>query len=148
LKFYGPGRPFEDEREERREMNTDTDFYSIIDYTVDGPQTQRELVDAFAEIQERRVCFYAGYRGARLLASLDGTRVYNIVGWATEADWRHFDETDDPEQRMADIERALAGLSGTAEARMSGGPRYALMREVPPAPRAQEAGGQSRAEGA
>ena len=115
-------------------MSTDPGFYSIIDYTVDGPETQRELVDAFAAIQERWVRFYPGYQSARFLASSDGTRVYNIVSWASEADWRHFDETDDLDERQAEIAKALDGLSGTAEPRMSGAPRYTLMREVGPGP--------------
>lgn len=113
-------------------MNAEPGFYSIIDYTVDGPETQRALVEAFAEIQERRVRSYPGYRSARFLASTDGSRVYTIVSWASEADFRHFDETDDMEARQADIRRALAGLPGKAEPRMSGAPRYVLMREVRP----------------
>jgi len=117
----------------------DAQFFSIIDYTVDGPQTQRELVEAFAQIQERRVRFYPGYRSARFLASSDGTRVYNIVAWASEADWRYFDETDDLAERQADIEQALARLSGAAEPRMSGAPRYTLVREVLPGPATAQA---------
>ncbi len=35
-------------------MSTDTGFYSIIDYTVDGSGTQRELVAAFAETRAPR----------------------------------------------------------------------------------------------
>ncbi|WP_436786703.1 hypothetical protein [Yinghuangia sp. YIM S10712] len=115
-------------------MTADNGFYSIIDYTVDGAATQTELVEAFAAIQERWVRFYPGYRSARFLASTDGTRVYNIVSWATEADYRHFEETSDTESRMAAIHAALDGLSGTAEPRMSGAPRYRLVREVGPGP--------------
>lgn len=115
-------------------MSADAGFYSIIDYTVDGPQTQRELVAAFAEIQERWVRFYPGYRSARFLASVDGTRVYNIIHWASEADFRHFEAVSDTEGRMAAIQRALAGLSGKAEPRMSGNPRYVVVREVGPGP--------------
>jgi C-6 monooxygenase len=116
-------------------VETDAGFYSIIDYTVDGPQTQRELVDAFARIQERWVRFYPGYRSARFHVSIDGTRVYNIVHWATEADYRHFETTSDTEGRMAAIRAALEGLSGRAEPRMSGDPRYVVVREVGPGPR-------------
>ena len=115
-------------------MSTDTGFYSIIDYTVDGPDTQRELVAAFADIQERWVRFYPGYRSARFHVSTDGTRVYNIVAWASEADYRNFVETSDTEGRMAAIGRALGGLSGRAEPRMSGDPRYVVVREVGPGP--------------
>lgn len=39
------------------------------------------------------VRFYPGYRSARFHVSTDGTRVYNIVHWASEVDYRHFDET-------------------------------------------------------
>ncbi|MDW5593836.1 antibiotic biosynthesis monooxygenase [Conexibacter stalactiti] len=112
----------------------DTGFYSFIDYTVDGPQTQRELIEAFAEIQEQRVRSHPGYRSARFFASTDGTRVYNVVSWASEADYLRFDETDDREQRQAAIQRALDGLSGHAEPRMTGAPRYRLLREVGPLP--------------
>lgn len=115
-------------------MSTDTGFYSIIDYTVDSFDTQRELVDAFAEIQERWVGFYPGYRSARFHVSTDGTRVYNIVHWASEADYRSFVETSDTEGRMAAIRKALDGLSGQAEARMSGAPTYTVVREVGPGP--------------
>lgn len=121
----------------------DPGFYSIIDYTVDGTQTQRELVDAFAAIQERRVRSFPGYRSARFFASLDGTRVYTIVAWDSEDDWRRFDETDDRRQRAADIRQAIEGLSGHAEPRMSGAPRYRLVREVRPGPLRTNAAGPS-----
>lgn len=110
------------------------EFYSIIDYTVDGPLTQRELINAFADIQERRVRHRPGYRGARFLASSDGTRVYNIVAWDSEQAWRQFDNTDDPQARDADIAGALEKLTGHAEPRMSGAPRYTLLRRVDPSP--------------
>ncbi|MDG4795655.1 antibiotic biosynthesis monooxygenase [Micromonospora sp. WMMD1082] len=113
-------------------MPDDAGFYSIIDYTVDGPQSQHELIEAFAEIQERRVRHYPGYRSARLLASQDGTRVYNVVAWQSEAHWRHFDKTDDLQERQADIDRAVDGISGTATPRMTNTPRYDLVREVLP----------------
>ncbi|RNL86861.1 antibiotic biosynthesis monooxygenase family protein [Halostreptopolyspora alba] len=115
-------------------MSTDSGFYSIIDYTVDGFDTQRELVAAFTEIQERWVRFYPGYLSARFHASTDGTRVYTIVHWASEADYRNFVETSDGEARMEAIRTALEGLSGRAEARMSGVPTYTVVGEVGPGP--------------
>ncbi|MBX3213832.1 MAG: antibiotic biosynthesis monooxygenase [Labilithrix sp.] len=113
----------------------DRGFYSIIDYTVDGPRTQEELIDAFVEIQERWVRFYPGYDSARLFASIDGLRVYNIVRWESEAAYRDFERDSDNVGRHAAIRRALDSLSGEAEARMSGPPRYALVRVVLPGPR-------------
>ncbi|MER5965929.1 antibiotic biosynthesis monooxygenase [Streptomyces sp. NPDC002057] len=114
------------------DAGSDHGFYSIIDYTVDGPATQDEVVSAFADIQERWVSFYPGYRSARFHVSTDGTRVYNIVAWASEADYRNFVETSDTEGRMAAIGAALEGLTGKAEARMSGVPTYTVVREIGP----------------
>ncbi|MFD8528501.1 antibiotic biosynthesis monooxygenase family protein [Streptosporangium canum] len=120
-------------------MGTDSGFYAIIDYTVDGFDTQHELVEAFAEIQERWVRFHPGYRSARFHVSTDGTRVYNIVDWASEADHRHFVETSDPDGRTAAIGKALEGLSGKAEPRMTGAPTYTVVREAGPGPQRLDA---------
>ncbi|UNO40553.1 antibiotic biosynthesis monooxygenase [Streptomyces sp. MST-110588] len=120
-------------------MSTDHGFFSVIDYTVDGPRTQQEVVDAFAEIQERWVRFYPGYRSARFLTSVDGTRVYNLVHWDSEADYRNFVETSDTKGRLAAIHKALDGLSGTAEARMTQTPQYTTARVVEPGPRRTDA---------
>ncbi|MCH0541912.1 antibiotic biosynthesis monooxygenase [Streptomyces sp. MUM 203J] len=113
-------------------MSTDNGFYSIIDYTVDGPETQAELVSAFAEIQERWVSFYPGYRSSRFHVSTDGARVFNIVHWESEADYRNFVESSDTEGRMSAIGKALEGLSGRAELRMAEVPTYKVVREVGP----------------
>ncbi|MFK0251469.1 hypothetical protein ACIQUM_42785 [Amycolatopsis azurea] len=48
-------------------------FYLIIEYAVDGSETQAALVDAFVGIQDRWVRFYPGYVSARFHASIDGT---------------------------------------------------------------------------
>ncbi|MCM2394017.1 antibiotic biosynthesis monooxygenase [Streptomyces albipurpureus] len=113
-------------------MTTDRGFYSIIEYTVDGPETQTELVDGFAEIIDQWVSFHPGFRSARFHVSTDGTRVYNVVHWRDEADYRNFVETSDTEGRMAAIGKALDTLSGRAEPRMSGVPTYTVVREVGP----------------
>lgn len=73
-----------------------------------------------------------GYRSARFHVSTDGTHVYNIVHWASEADYRSFEATSDTEGRMAAIGKALDGLSGKAEPRMGEDPRYVVAREVGP----------------
>ncbi|MEI5101821.1 antibiotic biosynthesis monooxygenase [Streptomyces sp. PmtG] len=119
-------------------MTAERGFSSIIDYTVDGPETQQELAAAFAAIQERWVRFYPGYRSARFHVSTDGTRVINVVDWASEADYRHFVATSDTDGRMAAIQSALDGLSGKAEARMTGAPTYTVVREIGPGPRSED----------
>ena len=107
-------------------------FYSIIDYAVDGPDSQRRLVDAFAALQERWVRSYPGYRSAQIFASVDGTRVYNVVHWASEAAFRHFEATSDTEGRSAAIQAAVEGVPGWAEPRMTGAPRFRLAHVVVP----------------
>lgn len=119
-------------------MSADTGFYSIIEHAVDGPETQRALVDAFAEIQERWVRFYPGYVSARFHVSTDGTRVYNIVHWASDADYRNFVATSDTDGRMAAIRAAMDALPGKVEARVSANPTYTVVREIGPGPQATD----------
>jgi C-6 monooxygenase len=110
----------------------DTRFFSIIDYAVDGAGTQARLVDAFAQIQRRWVAWYPGYVSAQLFASVDGTRVYNVVTWASEADFRHFEETSDTDGRVEAIRRAVEGAGGHVEPRMTGAPRFTLAARIGP----------------
>ena len=112
-------------------VTADAGFYSIIDYTVDGPETQREVVEVFAGIQERWVRHHPGYRSARFLSSTDGTRVCALVHWASQADLRQFEESADTADLMEAIQKALDGLSGRVEPRMS---RYTVLREITPGP--------------
>ncbi|MGW1253062.1 antibiotic biosynthesis monooxygenase family protein [Streptomyces sp. NPDC002535] len=111
-----------------------TEFVSIIDYTVEGgSQAQDELVAAFAPLLEKWVAFYPGYVSARFHVSTDGTRVYNVVTWKSEADYRNFVENSDTDGRMAAIGTALESLtSGKAEPRMTGAPTYRMVRQVGP----------------
>jgi C-6 monooxygenase len=121
-------------------MADEQSFFSIIDYAVDGARTQRELIDAFAEIQQQWVSFHEGYRGARLFASVDGRRVYNLIEWASRADFERFEQTSDTAGRVAALEAAIAGVSGTAVSQMTGPPRFVEARVVAPNPRDREAG--------
>ena len=114
-------------------------FYSIIDYTVDGAETQHELIEAFAGLQEKWVRFYPGYKAAQLFASTDGTRVYNIIHWESEAAHREFERLSDNAARIAAIQSVIDSLKGKAAPRMSGPPRYRLVREVAPGPRPTDA---------
>lgn len=116
-------------------MDDDGEFYSIIDYAVDGPETQRQLINVFAGLQDRWVRYYAGYLEATIFASIDGDRVYNVVRWASEAHYRRFEEDSESDGRVAAIQASLAGLSGRAEPRMSGSPWFRVARVVRSGPR-------------
>lgn len=120
-------------------------FYSIIDYTVDGPETQHELAEAFAALQKRWVRFYPGYHSARLLASTDGTRLYNVIAWRDEDSFVAFERESDTEGRIAAVQAAVDGVGGRAEARMTGAPRYRLLASVAPGPRNSSAEHEDRA---
>lgn len=113
-------------------MTEDPTFYSIIDYTVDGSETQRELAEAFAELQKRWVRFYPGFHSARIVASTDGTRLYNLIAWRDEEAYREFERTSDTDGRLAAIGRAVDELSGQAEPRMTGLPHYRVLSVVGP----------------
>ena len=119
-------------------MDDDGEFYSIIDYAVDGPDTQRELIRVFAGLQERWVRYYAGYQDSTLFASLSGDRVYNVVRWDSEAHYRRFEEDSHSDGRIAAIQASLAGLSGRAEPRMSGPALFRVARVVRSGPRQYE----------
>jgi C-6 monooxygenase len=116
-------------------MDDEGEFYSIIDYAVDGPATQRELIRLFAGLQERWVRYYAGYQEATFFASVNGDRVYSVVRWDSEAHYRRFEEDSDSDGSVAAIQASLAGLSGRAEPRMSGPPLFRVARVVRPGPR-------------
>lgn len=103
------------------------EFFSIIDYIVDGPQTQEAVISAFADIQRQWVAPYPGYLSAQFLASADGTRVKCIVRWASEADFAHFEDVSDTKGRSEAIQQALRGLSCTAERRS-----FKLVRVIDP----------------
>lgn len=113
-------------------------FYSIIDYTVDGPDTQHEIAEAFVGLQERWVRFHPGFHSARMLASTDGTRLYNLVAWRDEEAFAEFERTSDTEGRIAAIGRVIDGLEGQAEPRMTNLPRYRLLALVEPGPRVSD----------
>ncbi|MFF5446130.1 hypothetical protein [Streptomyces sp. NPDC012888] len=108
------------------------EFASIIEYAVDGPATQRELVAAFVPLLHRWVAGHPGYVSARFHASTDGLRVSNVVTWASEAHYRAFLDTSDTPGRLAAIEAALAALSGTTEYAVPGAPTYRVLAEVGP----------------
>ncbi|GAB09134.1 hypothetical protein GOARA_028_00450 [Gordonia araii NBRC 100433] len=53
------------------------------------------MADAFAAIQLEWVRDYPGYRSSRILASVDGTRLYNVIEWADEEAYAHFERVSD-----------------------------------------------------
>lgn len=96
----------------------------------------------FAEIQVQGVRFYPGYRSARFLVSTDGTRVYDIVHWAGQVDYRASVETSDTEGRML-VNFAFIGLLLVKPDRASERPAIdaidaLALRAIPPIAAPQE----------
>lgn len=86
-------------------------FFSVIDYTASGVESQPEIAAAFAGIQEDWVASYPGFVSARFLANTDGSSVCAIVEWASEADFRNFEQVSDTKGRMAALEAVFERLS-------------------------------------
>jgi C-6 monooxygenase len=83
-------------------------FVIILEYTVEGPEQQRQLVEGLAELGKQWVRFHPGFLSARFHVSTDGTRMVNFVNCASEGDYRNFLASSDTEGRIAAIEEVLA----------------------------------------
>lgn len=116
--------------------SSDSGFIIILDYTVDGPEQQRQLVDGLAELVKQWVRPHPGFLSAKFHSSTDGTRVINFVHWASEEDYHNFLENSDTDGRIAAIEQALANVSGTVVSPMDStpntSPSYTIHRTVTP----------------
>jgi heme-degrading monooxygenase HmoA len=86
-------------------------FYSMIDYTASGAESQPDIALAFAQIQKDWVATYPGFIAARFLASTDGEIVRAIVEWENEDAFRDFERKSDPKGRMAALEAVFKRLS-------------------------------------
>ena len=113
-------------------------FVIILEYTVEGPEQQRQLVEGFAELGKRWVRFHSGFLSARFHISTDGTRVVNFVNWASEEDYRNFLANSDPEGRIAAIEEVLANVSSPLDSANPTIPGFTVYRTVEPGPREVE----------
>ncbi|MDL5511112.1 antibiotic biosynthesis monooxygenase [Arenibacter sp. M-2] len=113
-------------------MQNDLGFYSIIEYDVDTPDVQDLFVELFAEVQEKFVAPYPGYISSTFVASIDGKRIYNLVHWASEADFDHFEKVSDAKSRLEAREQVISKLKDKAHFREVGSPRYRVLKTVTP----------------
>ncbi|WP_426124669.1 antibiotic biosynthesis monooxygenase family protein [Pararhizobium sp. PWRC1-1] len=86
-------------------------FYSMIDYTSSGAESQPDIALAFAQIQNDWVATYPGFIVARFLASTDGGIVRAVVEWENEEAFRDFEQKSDTKGRMAALETVFNRLS-------------------------------------
>ena len=118
-------------------------FVIILEYTVEGPEQQRQLVEGLAALGKRWVRFHPGFLSARFHISTDGTRVVNFVNWASEEDYRNFLANSDTEGRIAAIEEVLANVSGNVSSPLDSAnptiPGFTVYRTVEPSPQEVEA---------
>jgi C-6 monooxygenase len=104
-------------------------FYSMIDYTSSGADSQPDIAFAFAQIQKDWVAAYPGFIAARFLASTDGTIVRAVVEWENEEAFRAFEQTSDTKGRMAALEAVFKRLS-TSGSRLT----FRAIGDVEPTP--------------
>lgn len=107
-------------------------FFSIIDYEVTGHEAQHRLVEELATVQEQWVRSHTGYVSATFFASVGGDRVYNVIEWRSKSDFDRFEAESDTDGRLAAIEAALLAVPGPVEPRMTGAPRFRVVRTVHP----------------
>jgi heme-degrading monooxygenase HmoA len=99
------------EYQEGTDMASPEPFYSIIDYTAPSTEEQREIAEAFAQIQRDWVAPYPGFVSARFLASTDGNTVRAIVEWESEDAFHTFERESDGKGRIAALEEVFKKLS-------------------------------------
>ncbi|URK86431.1 hypothetical protein LP421_17990 [Rhizobium sp. RCAM05350] len=93
-------------------------FYSMIDYTSSGAESQPDIALALAQIQRDWVATYPGFIAARFLAGTEGGIVRAIVEWETEVAFRDFERKSDSKGRIAALEAVFKRLS-TSGTRMT-----------------------------
>lgn len=123
---------------EESRITAEPNFVSILEYSVDGPEQQRQLADSLAEVVKEWVRFHPGFLSSRFHLSTDGTRVFNIIQWASEEAYRNFAEASDLKGRIAAIEDAFNSVSGSVSSPLDDDPhaeipRYMIYRTVLPA---------------
>src|SRR5690625_6653615 len=79
-----------------------TNFFSVIDYSIEDAETGRKLIREFSKIQKEWVAHYPGYISASFLVSIDHKRVLNLVRWKDEASYYNFENSSNTEARMQD----------------------------------------------
>jgi C-6 monooxygenase len=88
----------------------DAGYVAIVTVRVDGPQTQRRLVEMLSKDVEDWVRHCPGFLSANYHTSVDGTQMVNYAQWTSEAAYRaSFDQNPDKE-RMREAIRSLPGV--------------------------------------
>ncbi len=85
-------------------------FVALVTIRVDGPVTQRALVDLLSRDVEEWVRYCPGFVSANYHLSLDGTVVVNYARWQDEASYRDSFDRNPDRQRMRAAITALDGV--------------------------------------
>jgi C-6 monooxygenase len=88
----------------------DVGFVALVVVRVDGPATQRALVDMLARDVEAWVRYCPGFRSANYHLSVDGTQVVNYAEWSSEAAYRQSFDLNPDKEKMRNAIRQLPGV--------------------------------------
>jgi C-6 monooxygenase len=102
----------------------DAQFIAIVTLRVDGPDSQRKLVDLLVRDVEEWVRYCPGFISANYHASTDGTRLVNYAQWESEEAYR---QSFRDNTRALALREAISSMPGVAPPEMTG---YTLVRSV------------------
>lgn len=89
---------------------TEVGFIALVVIHVDGPATQRTLVDMLARDVEAWVRHCPGFVSANYHLAVDGTQVVNYAEWASETAYRQSFDLNPDKKAMRDAIRELPGV--------------------------------------
>jgi C-6 monooxygenase len=89
-----------------------TEFVALVTIRVDGPETQRALVEQMAKSVEGWVRYCPGFISANYHLSVDGTLVVNYARWTSEELYRQSFSLNPDKEAMR---RAISALPGVLD---------------------------------
>jgi C-6 monooxygenase len=85
-------------------------FVALVTIDVDGPATQRALIDMLARDVEAWVRKCPGFLSANYHVSIDGTRVVNYAEWESEESYRRSFDLNPSKTAMRTAIQELPGV--------------------------------------
>jgi C-6 monooxygenase len=82
-------------------------WHVFLHFQVRDHATQQAFIDAYRPVIDQHVQGWAGFLGATLYASTDGTRVINHTRWVDEATYQHYLDASDSDARLQAIQAAF-----------------------------------------
>lgn len=88
----------------------DVGFVALVVVHVEGPETQRVLVDMLVRDVEDWVRYCPGFLSANYHLSVDGKQVVNYAEWSNEGAYRESFDLNPDKEKMRNAIRELPGV--------------------------------------